>query len=605
MSANGNSQDDHQSLSEVLRNTHARNLTAYKRLLSAQECSANETNEPPLDIFWDVVVITASDKQHRLVYEHRIDQKLARGQIPTSVKYHVVEDPPQSKIGGGGSTFLVMKVLREMYSQEFLENARVLLIHAGGYSTRLPHVSARGKIFTTLPQADSQQGIDVLDLKFVLYMHLLKDMPPGVFLTSADGIELFSSNTPFPSQPKARTITALAHPSSTRIGSTHGVYLLQDPNGIVDIDRKLRPEAQSARLLKCQQFIHKPSLETMQKIPMLIHGDASNDDERIVYTDSCYYFDPKTAEIMADTYPKLHPECDLEAWADILSFQNNVPSLESSNDQQIVKQALQEAGIALDVMVLNASRFYHLGTMQEFLEAVCVDKAFMSELNIRNKIEGLAEVDNLIGSIATKESYGNPHIQIDKPSYIENSSFSACSGTLAMPTSITETKVLANSILVDCDLPAGTIIPLNTCMFVLQLQEQEFVTFTFSIYDDMKKEARIDLEIPSAVFEELKIFQKVPLSAVIEQPRISSMDLSMAATYNSGFSLWNAPLFEIARTKQDSILCAIRRLNIIRNYLDAEKEGIIADADGFMPEIVGWTSLKTAAKRAREYFNPL
>jgi len=38
-----------------------------------------------------------------------------------NLRYHVVDDPPGSKIGSGGSTLLVMKVLKDLYPPEFLD----------------------------------------------------------------------------------------------------------------------------------------------------------------------------------------------------------------------------------------------------------------------------------------------------------------------------------------------------------------------------------------------------------------------------------------------------------------------------------------------------
>ncbi|KAI1318250.1 hypothetical protein EDD11_006946 [Mortierella claussenii] len=520
------------ALSQVLKKTHAKNLDAYRRLLTRQQLTeqseehghqlANTTTAAAIASanFWDIVVVTAGDSQQRLVYEHQIDYKLAQGSIPTFAKYHVVDDPVGSRVGSGGSTFLVMKFLQDKYPQSVLSEARVLLIHAGGYSTRLPHVSARGKVFTTLPQADAPQGIEVLDLKFVLYMHLLKDMPPGVFLTSADGVELFSSKTRFPSQSKPLTITALAHPSSTHIGSTHGVYLLQDSEGLIEQDAKLAPNQQSAMLLKCKRFLHKPSLDVMRTTPSVIHAE---DDSGGALSS------------------KLHPESDLEAWADILSFQDPIPSnstlpvstLLSPHQQgrQLVREAFQSSGIDLDVMVLNASKFYHLGTMQEFLDAACIDVAFMSELNIRHcgaatqtrDSDGIAYVDASLAQsaqdqlVATAEENGVIH----SPVYLENS---------FVPVTAT---VHAHSILVDCTLPAGAVIPKNTCMFTLRLQDDEFVTFTFSIKDDMKKEGRVGsngaaiMEGGSegasltTVSEELMVFESVPVS-LLERDRTAS-----------------------------------------------------------------------------------
>ncbi|KAG0265356.1 hypothetical protein BG011_004901 [Mortierella polycephala] len=572
-------------LSEVLRGIHAENLASYEELLQ-------QPPESNLSLFWDIVVVTAGDAQQQHCYESRINQKLELGLIPSCARYHVIADPPRSNIGSGGSTCFVMKTLLEQYSAEFLSTARVLLIHAGGYSSRLPHVSTRGKVFMTLPQANSPQGIQILELKLVLYLHLLRTMPPGVFLTSADGIELFASKSPFPSVAKPRTITALAHPSSMHIGSTHGVYLLQDPEGLVAADRELRPKDQSALLLNCQQFLHKPSLEIKQNA---------------VYTDSCYYFDPETAIILANIYPTLHPECDLEAWADILFFQDSDSGSGSSQDsdaissdphhqgRQIMKRVLQETGISLDVMVLNASKFYHLGTMQEFLTGVCTDTAFMSELHIHNVVRGIAKVQGAAVFATTSPAPATKIVEnvdhstniINSPVYIENSSVPLAG------------SIHPNTIIVDTDLPNGAIIPNGTCIFTLQLQADQFVTFTFSIKDNMKKTTHFTFSDNGIdALKRLAIFEHVPVSAMLTR----EADPPLGCV--GDLSLWTAPVFEIAATKVDSVRMALDRLYRIRKFQQDKEIGVgqplPTRTETSAPRVMGWVSMKDAARIARE-----
>ncbi|KAG0380872.1 hypothetical protein BGX24_003733 [Mortierella sp. AD032] len=563
-------------LSNALRDVHAQNLVAYSRLLKDGESTDNAYNKEQQP-FWDIVVVTAGDEQQKLCYQRRIDQKLAEGSIPSRARYLVIEDPPNSKIGSGGSTCLVMKTLQETFPSDMLYQARTLLIHAGGYSTRLPHVSARGKVFTTIPQADKPEGIQVLSLKLVLYLHLLKSMPPGVFLTSADGIELFSSSTPFPKDPKPFTITALAHPSSTQIGSTHGVYLLQDPEGLIPADRARAPKDQAALLLKCRKFLHKPSLDEMRRTPKLIYNNPSVPGEEVVYTDSCYYFDPHIANLMANVYQTLTQECDLEAWADVLSFQDTSstspsPSTQEGSQQQQLqplKQALHDANVQLDVMVLNASKFYHLGTMQEFISATCTDLAFMSELYIQNRYPGIAIISEKHRS--SDEEQGALSMW-KQPLFIENCQIP--------PTA----QIGVGSLLVDtnlCNAVENTqeaemmIIPENTCMFTLQLREHAFVTFTFSLNDDMKRAVSVassdDIEqgheaddTSLVLLKRLKIFESVPVLKMLlstthdnnnnntNDQNNHRMPLSQIQDCGNSLSLWTAPVFEMAPTTHES-----------------------------------------------------
>lgn len=41
-------------------------------------------------------------------------------------------------------------------------------------------------------------------------------------------------------------------------------------------------------------------LDVMKSVPGVIYPDPNDSANDIVYTDSCYYFDPQTANLMAD-----------------------------------------------------------------------------------------------------------------------------------------------------------------------------------------------------------------------------------------------------------------------------------------------------------------
>jgi fucose-1-phosphate guanylyltransferase len=65
----------------------------------------------------------------------------------------------------------------------------------------------------------------MLEMKFMLFIDFPKKMRGGVFLTCADDIELFESEGSDFTRPG---VTAMAHPSTTDIGLTHGVFVLEE-----------------------------------------------------------------------------------------------------------------------------------------------------------------------------------------------------------------------------------------------------------------------------------------------------------------------------------------------------------------------------------------
>jgi fucose-1-phosphate guanylyltransferase len=294
----------------------------------------------------------------------------------------------------------------------------------------------------------------------------------------------------------------------------------------------------------------------------------------------------------------LSSDCDLEAWADILSFQDQFSSdsqgtLSTTMDshqesQRIVRQAFLDAGMSLEVMVLNASKFYHLGTMEEFIAGTCTDEEFMSELHIRNSNPGIARVytEQQDPSQDGQQQEQKLENHIQAPGYIENSliPFSA--------------RIQSHSIIVDSDLPVDAMVPLGSCMFTLQLREHEFVTFSFSVKDDMKKGA--------TTLQDLNIFELVPVSEVLSPPGPDISPLPLLTTSSKGMlSLWTAPVFEIARSRTASIQLALNRLHRIQHYLHQAESGakntVKNQKDPVQPEVVDWTSLKDAARRARGY----
>ena len=101
--------------------------------------------------FWDIVVVTAVDQNQLIAYELQIKAKLSRGELPKGVIYKVVSDPAGPKIGNGGATLHAIEQLEKGLGAEFLGQCKILMLHAGGFSQRLPSASVLGKIFTAVP----------------------------------------------------------------------------------------------------------------------------------------------------------------------------------------------------------------------------------------------------------------------------------------------------------------------------------------------------------------------------------------------------------------------------------------------------------------------
>ncbi|XP_046906018.1 fucose-1-phosphate guanylyltransferase [Hypomesus transpacificus] len=485
--------------------------------------------------FWDLVVITSMDEHQKAAYELQITGKLGRKELPLGTQYHVFSDPPGSKIGNGGSTLYSLMQLDEIYGKA-LGSFRVILIHAGGFSQRLPNASALGKIFTALPLGDPLY--QMLELKLAMYVDFPSHMRPGVLVTCADDIELYSiaenENIKF----DRPGFTALAHPSPLSIGTTHGVFVLRsnEESEISEMQNK-----------SCLQFLHKPSIDKMRDSGAVCKshsGCAFTSDSEFVYTDSTYYVDNSTTMALLGLLREIGPlNCEIDAYGDFLQalgpdatidYTNNTTNVtkrETSlvNIRQTIFHHLR--GTPLNVILLNNSKFYHIGTTTEYLFHFTEDLSLRSELGILSSVF----------SVCPCETYERPTICCVMHSVLDPS----CS---VSPRSVVEycrleadVKVGEGSILSGCWVNSSLSIPKGVFMHSLCVNregQKGFVTVAFGIEDNLKQ----SVEAPSYM-EKLSLFG-VSLGKCLACWSLGNEVLHFSGSMSS-CRLWNACLFPV------------------------------------------------------------
>eukprot|EP00038_Savillea_parva_P008549 m.177650 g.177650 ORF g.177650 m.177650 type:complete len:573 (+) comp14391_c0_seq1:249-1967(+) len=326
--------------------------------------------------FWDIIVLTATDAPQAESYSMILKQKCERREIPEA-KYHVFADPPGPKIGNGGATMFALGELEKLYPGS-LEDSKVLLIHAGGFSKRLPNVSVTGKIFAVLPFGDPV--FTMLEMKLASYIEFPSRMKPGVFVTCADDIELIDGEGEL--EFTSTGFTALGHPSTLEIGTTHGVFILDEASKKLAADPTRPPCTRGV----CTRFTHKPSVERMKALSADIPGSE------LVYTDSAYYFDRPTSLKLQAFYAEHAPlTVEIDAYGDFLQALGPASTDEYTRDDKnviVADDALADIRLKLyhhlkatplNVILCNVSKFYHIGTLPEFLFHYCTDGFFRGE----------------------------------------------------------------------------------------------------------------------------------------------------------------------------------------------------------------------------------
>ena len=291
-------------------------------------------------------------------------------------------------LGNGGSTLVVLAYLENEYGDKLFDK-KVLLIHAGGWSQRMPSASALGKIFSALPHGEPIY--QMLDFKLALYWPFVSKMEPGVLLTCADDFLVFDlgkeSDWSFP----ANGFTAMAHPSPVSVGRTHGVYVLASPDTV----DKQRPVV----IAECLEVLQKPSDDRMRSRGAILSGKKHvfaggvEIEGEAVYTDSCFYFGCDVLKKLIDLKKQLGSiKHEIDAYGDFLQAVGLRASsdyiTQVSNISEMTPGLLQARqqvfdllqGTDIHLLILNASKFIHIGTTREYIYHLCHDKHFQSQM---------------------------------------------------------------------------------------------------------------------------------------------------------------------------------------------------------------------------------
>lgn len=150
---------------------------------------------------------------------------------------------------------------------------------------------------------------------------------------------------------------AFAHPSPISIGETHGVFVVPAKNNY-----------STCNIVPCTKFLHKPSVKVMQEHEAIIENE-------MVWTDSSYFFMSDVTQRLLEVIPKIpNLVCETDCYGDLLQPLGTNPYLSyidtKNANRATVQKILQDALKTSPFFAIccKPSKFYHIGTMQEYIE---------------------------------------------------------------------------------------------------------------------------------------------------------------------------------------------------------------------------------------------
>ncbi|MGA2325464.1 MAG: L-fucokinase [Bryobacteraceae bacterium] len=192
---------------------------------------------PRLPEQWDYLILTASNAVQAEAYERQLGLRRELGLLPQVRDAMVVADLEGRRIGSGGSTLYCLAVVLNRERQlrgiaaagwdaleEILRGLRILILHAGGDSRRLPAYAPCGKVFVPVP-GESHSAL--APTMFDRLAPSLLDLPAGapgrgqVVVAAGDALIRFDPSW-----------VEFAHPGMTMLGcyaspeeaARHGVF---------------------------------------------------------------------------------------------------------------------------------------------------------------------------------------------------------------------------------------------------------------------------------------------------------------------------------------------------------------------------------------------
>lgn len=422
-------------------------------------------------------------------------------------------------------------------------------LSSGGFSQRLPIASALGKIFAAMPLGDPLY--QMLEIKLALYVDFPSRMKPGVLVAAADCLELYCVTEDDGTLFDKPGFTALAHPSSLITGTTHGVFVLDPPARSAD------PEMEKAG---CLHFLHKPSVAEMRANGAVCSGCLCLPDAEFVYTDSTYYFDFQTSVSLLNLLKELEPlACEIDAYGDFLQALGRKATIDyTGNTANVTREesSLVETrkrifhclkGTPLNVLVLNVSKFYHIGTTSEYLFHFTEDAVLRSELGLLSSAFSLPvneKPEEASGGVVM-QSVLHPSCSLGARSVVEYSRLEAgvCVGR--------------GSIISSCWVSEGLSVPDGVLAHSLcgnYKQRSRFVTIVFGINDNLKLRS-------SAPMDELMLFGR-SLEECLSHWELGDETARFPGD-QTRWSLWEARLFPVCPDHQTSFSMSLAMLHSV------------------------------------------
>lgn len=366
-------------------------------------------------IKWDYIILTASNEAQATAYRNQIENRLEKGLLPEETTYAVLPDPEGKRVGSGGATFQVMRYIadQEPERENPFKNRRILVIHSGGDSKRVPQYSAIGKLFSPVPRELPDGRSSTLFDEFIVGMSGVPSrIQEGMLVLSGDVLLLFN---PLQIDAQFDGAAAISIKEPVATGKNHGVFL-NDGHDYV----------------KC--FLHKQTEERLREMGAVNNaGNVDLDTGAVLFGSALLQalFRLISTGGKVDE-KKFRQFCNEEArisfYGDFLYPLANDSTLEDFYKEAAegqLNEALHECRtqiwnaihhFSMKLLCLSPAEFIHFGTTRELRSLVTKDVQDYEFLDWKMQVNSAVQKEGF----AAHNAYVGSRAKIGKEAYLEN-----------------------------------------------------------------------------------------------------------------------------------------------------------------------------------------
>jgi fucokinase len=470
-------------------------------------------------IRWDYIILTASNEEQAKAFRVQIRYRVEKGLLPAGTKYMVLPDPDGKRVGSGGATFNVLRYISMQEERENpFEGKRILVIHSGGDSKRIPQYSAVGKLFSPVPRELPDGRASTLFDEFVIAMSGVPSrIPEGMLVLSGDVLLLFN---PLQIDSQFHGAAAISVKEPVETGKNHGVFL-NDGNGYV----KNFLHKQTEETLRESGAVNKQGAvdldtgailldaELLQALNSLISTDGGPDDEKF----AAFVNERARVSFYGDMLYPLASASTLE------QYYREKPEGENTKELRECRTQLWKVlrNFSLKLLCPSPAQFIHFGTTAELSRLMSDEISDYEFLGWKKNVATALpkETDNW----SSYSTYVGHQAKIEKSVYLENSYI------------LDNSRIGEGSVVSHVHL-RNSVVPPHVVLHGLPLRDGRYVVRIYGVEDNPKGGTEAE-------------FLGTTMRRVLENAHASAEQFWEK---DKAQDIWNAKIFPVCETLDEA-----------------------------------------------------